>query len=112
MVIIPTGVLYRSRRNYQQLWLSPQKKKQQAACHQQLPGPGLVPRREVEFLSQANIQQVLLDIREVEDIVGKVPMSKRMISLMNQRKGKKKQRGIDQYTNKKKYLMDLPTIET
>ena len=115
MVVGPSLVLYRSRTHYQQLWTSKNRdNRPQQLTHSNSQKPILVPRREVEFLNQLQIQQVLYDIREVQDKLEKEPkiiISSRKMFLRKQRRGIRKQNGLDGYLMKK-YFSDIPKIET
>ena len=104
MVAVPSVILYRSRTHYQQIWTSGQRNNWQQHHHQQSQKPLLVPRREVEFLNQMQIQQVLQDMREVQDTLEKepmIPLSGRKIYLRKQRKRMRKQKALDRYLVKK-----------
>ena len=117
MVAVPSVFLYRSRTHYQQIWTSGQTqthKWQQQLTNQQSQKPHLIPRREVEFLTQLEIQQVLHDIREVQDRLEKepkIPLSGRMMYLRKQRKRMRKQKALDPYLMKK-YYSNFPKVET
>ena len=115
MVAVPSLVLYRSRTHYQQLWTSGHRSNRpEQLTHSNSQKTILVPRREVEFLNQLEIQQVLHDIREVQDKLEKEPqiiLSAKMICLRKQRKGIRKQNGLDGYLMKK-HCSDIPKIET
>jgi hypothetical protein len=115
MVVVPSLVLYRSRTHYQQLWTSRhQDNRPHQLTHSNNQKPILVPRREVEFLNQLQIQQVLQDIREVQDTLEKEPkiiLSSRMICLRKHRKGKRKQKDLDGHLMKK-YCSVIPKVET
>ena len=115
MVAVPSIILYWSRFHYQQIWTSGQTQNwQQQFKHQQSQKLLLVPRREVEFLTQMQIQQVLQDICDAQDTLEKepkTPLSGRMIYLRKQRKRMRKQNGLDRYLMKKCYL-NFPKVET
>ena len=76
MFVIPAVVLYKSRTNYLQIWVSCQKEKIEMVTHPKAEGRiPLVPRREIELLDQSQIQQVLHDIREAKDKIKPKPMT-------------------------------------
>ena len=96
--------MYYSQLTYPQLWveLTYVRKTEQPdqAISSNQNQRRLVPRREVEYLSQLHIEQVLNDIREVQDKVGmepKISVSGRMKYL---RKGKQKRKSVDRFSNK------------
>ena len=119
MVAIPAVVLYKSRTNYLQIWISRQQEKTKIKA----PRPKsdvshlLVPRREVECLDQLQIHQILHDIREAKDTFKQKPMTQvsRMTYLRTQRKMKKKHKtNFGRYKNTvfvKKEAFELPDVE-
>jgi hypothetical protein len=108
MVAVPSLVLYRSRTHYQQLWTSRHRDSPpQQLTHSNSQKKPLVPRREVEFLNQLQIQQVLHEIREVQDTLEKEPkilIPSRMMFLRKQRKGIRKQNCLDGWVFKEETL--------
>ena len=111
MFAIPAVVLYKSRANYLQIWISRQQEKTELVTHPQSDGRiPLVPRREIELLDQSQIQQVLHDIREAKDKIKPKPMTQisRMMYLRTQKTN------IERYKNTvfvQKESFELPNVE-
>ena len=118
MFAIPAFVLYKSRTNYLQIWISRQQEKIEMVTHPKSEGHiPLVPRREVEFLDQLQIQEVLHDIREAKNKIRPKPMTQisRMMYLRTQRNLIRNQKSnVERYKNTvfvQKESSELPDVE-
>ena len=65
-VILPLCILQKSKTNFPLLWMSRRESRLQKKITCRVPVQ-LVPRRQVEHLSEEDIEQVLMAIREVHD---------------------------------------------
>ena len=112
MLAVPFVVLHQSRTLYPQIWTSGHTHNWQQ--QQQSQKTLLVPRREVEFLDQMQIEQVLHEIREAQDTLEKelkIPLSGRELYLRKQRKRTRRQKALDQYFMKK-CISNYPKVES